>query len=104
MGAIAAAAAAVARRLSGGGIARALPTIGGGVAGGALVEQLLPGRTGLDPFNIFGGFGGGSRGGRRRPRRRKALTAEDMRIMLTIASAISKKAAETFIAQRTRSA
>lgn len=37
-----------------------------------------------------------------RRRRRRALTADDMRTALTIASAISKKAAENFILQRTR--
>jgi len=38
----------------------------------------------------------------RRPRRRKALTAEDMRTMLIIANTISKKAAETFVLTRVR--
>lgn len=36
-----------------------------------------------------------------RRRRRKALTADDIRIALVIASAISKKAAENFILSRT---
>jgi len=41
-------------------------------------------------------------GGRRR--RRKALTNDDVKLALTIASAISKKAAENFILTRTRGA
>jgi len=49
---------------------------------------------------LFGGDGGG--GAPRRRRRRTALTAGDMRTALTIASAISKKAAENFILTRTR--
>lgn len=39
----------------------------------------------------------------KRHRRRKALTNDDVRLALTIASSISKKAAETFIAMRVRS-
>lgn len=39
----------------------------------------------------------------RRRRRRKALTHDDLRLALTIASAISKKAAENFILTRVRS-
>ncbi len=38
----------------------------------------------------------------RRHRRRKALTANDLSLALTIATAISKKAAEVFILQRVR--
>ena len=41
-------------------------------------------------------------GGAGRSRRRVALTTGDLRIMHEIASSISKKAAETFIAQRVR--
>ena len=63
-----------------------LPTVGAGIGGVALGENL---------------FGDGD-GVRRRRRRRKALTAEDMRTALTIASAISKKAAENFILSRVR--
>jgi len=37
-----------------------------------------------------------------RRRRKRALTSDDLRVALTIASAISKKAAENFILQRTR--
>ncbi|HIB68101.1 MAG TPA: hypothetical protein EYO33_24145 [Phycisphaerales bacterium] len=59
--------------------------VGGGFAGEAL----------------FGGDGSGVAGGRRR-RRRKALTNDDVRTALTIASAISKKAAENFILMRVR--
>lgn len=40
--------------------------------------------------------------GRPRRRRRRALTADDMRTALTLASAISKKAAENFVLQRVR--
>ena len=39
-----------------------------------------------------------------RRRRRKALTNDDVKLALTIASAISKKAAENFILTRTRGA
>jgi len=46
--------------------------------------------------------GGGIDGIPRRRRRRRALTSDDMRIALTIASAISKKAAENFVLTRTR--
>lgn len=45
---------------------------------------------------------GGAGDGMPRRRRRRALTTDDMRTALTIASAISKKAAENFILQRTR--
>jgi len=48
----------------------------------------------------FFGFGGGD--GRKRRRRRKALSDTDMKTALTIASAISKKAAENFILMRVR--
>ncbi len=50
---------------------------------------------------LFDGGGGGDGSGRRR-RRRKALTNDDVRTALTIASAISKKAAENFILMRVR--
>jgi len=63
---------------------RALPTIGGGIAGVGIGGQL---------------FGDGEK---RRRRRRKALTNDDVRTALTIASAISKKAAENFILMRVR--
>ena len=49
-------------------------------------------RAGLPPIE----------GGRRR--RRKSLTNDDIKLALTIASAISKKAAENFILTRTRGA
>lgn len=45
---------------------------------------------------------GGDDGLKRRRRRRKALTNDDVRTALTIASAISKKAAENFILMRVR--
>jgi len=40
----------------------------------------------------------------RRARRRKALTDNDIKLMLTIASSVSKKAAENFMIVRTRGA
>jgi len=75
-----AAAAAAARRAPG-----LLPTVGAGIGGVAIGESL---------------FGDGD--GKRRRRRRKALTNDDVRTALTIASAISKKAAENFILMRVR--
>lgn len=65
---------------------RALVPLGFGVGGSAVGSQI---------------FGGDEGGGRRR-RRRKALTNDDVRTALTIASAISKKAAENFILMRVR--
>jgi len=67
--------------------ARLLPTLGAGIGGVAAGEAL---------------FGDDDVGGRRRRRRRKALTNDDVRTALTIASAISKKAAENFILVRVR--
>jgi len=88
MGALIALARMVATR--GGPLARRgiglLPTVGAGIGGIAAGEAL---------------FGDGPAGGRRR-RRRKALTNDDVRTALTIASAISKKAAENFILMRVR--
>jgi len=75
--------------------------IAGGATGALGAEALTGG--GLPGF--FGraiGLGDGADGPRRR-RRRKALTDSDIRIALTIANAISKKAAENFILQRVRS-
>ncbi len=65
---------------------RLLPTVGAGIGGVAVGEAL---------------FGGDGVSGRRR-RRRKALTNDDVRTALTIASGISKKAAENFILMRVR--
>ena len=65
---------------------RLLPSVGAGIGGVAAGEAL---------------FGGEDGTGRRR-RRRKALTNDDVRTALTIASAISKKAAENFILMRVR--
>jgi len=68
-------------------------------------------RRGALPFGLAtgGGFfgtrlgaGDGDDGEPRRRRRRKALTNDDVRTALTIASAISKKAAENFILMRVR--
>jgi len=75
---------------------QALQTVGGGEkgeltgAGGGVFARLIKGRS-------------WGKGLEKRPRRRKALTNDDVRLMLTIASSISKKAAETFVAMRTRS-
>jgi len=87
MGALIALAARVAAGLgarAGPLASRTLPAIGGGIAGVGLGGQL------------FGDDG------KRRRRRRKALTNDDVRTALTIASAISKKAAENFILMRVR--
>jgi len=65
-------------------------------------------RRGALPFGLGagGGFLGSALGGGDdvvpRRRRRKALTNDDVRTALTIASAISKKAAENFILMRVR--
>lgn len=66
----------------------------GGVAGGEIAER----------FNFFGAGGPAvdSLVPSRRRRRRKALTSDDLKLALTIASAVSKKAAENFILSRTR--
>ncbi len=74
-----------------------------GLGIGAGLEALLPGQQ----FALPGGGGNGGFFGfggavRRRRRRRKALTASDLATALTLATAISKKAAEVFILQRTR--
>jgi len=82
----------------------ALIALARSLAGRALVQRgLLPVGAGIAGVGIgeqfFGGDGGG---GQRRRRRRKALTNDDVRTALTIASAISKKAAENFILMRVR--
>lgn len=86
-------------RVLGGAGRRAI--VGGG-AGALGAEALTGGGTPGFLGSIFGG-GDGLPGGPRRRRRRKALTDSDIRIALTIANAISKKAAENFILQRVRS-
>ena len=86
-------------RVAGGAGRRAV--IGGG-AGALGAEALTGGGTPGFLSSVFGG-GGGAVDGPRRRRRRKALTDSDIRIALTIANAISKKAAENFILQRVRS-
>lgn len=76
-----------------------------GAGAGALAAEELTG-GGFPGFFGFGGGGGGRGalgGGVQRRRRRKALTDSDVRLALTIANSISKKAAETFILQRVRS-
>jgi hypothetical protein len=85
MGALIALAARVAAGLARVPGARLLPVVGAGIGGVGLGEGL---------------FGGDD--GKRRRRRRKALTNDDVRTALTIASAISKKAAENFILMRVR--
>ncbi len=87
MGALIALAARVAAGLGAraGPLTRLLPTVGAGIGGVAIGEQLF-----------------GDESGKRRRRRRKALTNDDVRTALTIASAISKKAAENFILMRVR--
>lgn len=93
MGALLALARTVAFRggLRGGPLARRalglVPSVGAGIGGVAAGEAL---------------FGDGNGGGMRRRRRRKALTNDDVRTALTIASAISKKAAENFVLMRVR--
>jgi len=88
MGALIALARSLALR-GGGGLARRipglLPAVGAGIGGVAIGEALFDGD-----------------GQPRRRRRRKALTNDDVRTALTIASAISKKAAENFILMRVR--
>jgi len=80
--ALAARAAAQIARIPG---ARLLPTVGAGIGGVGIGQGLF----GDDDM-------------KRRRRRRKALTNDDVRTALTIASAISKKAAENFILMRVR--
>lgn len=89
MGALLALAARVGTRLAPGALARraaplALTT--GATAGGFALGEALTGDGAMV----------------RRRRRRKALTNDDVRTALTIASAISKKAAENFVLMRTR--
>jgi len=89
MGALIALARSVGLSLSRSPLARRglslLPSVGAGIGGVAAGEALF-----------------GEDGSRRRRRRRKALTNDDVRTALTIASAISKKAAENFILMRVR--
>jgi len=74
-----------------------------GLGVGAGLEALLPGQQFALPGSGSGGFlGFGGDAVRRRRRRRKALTASDLATALTLSTAISKKAAEVFILQRTR--
>lgn len=86
MGALIALAARVAAGLASraGPLARIAAPVGLGIGGGVIGERLVGGD------------------GQRRRRRRKALTNDDVRTALTIASAISKKAAENFILMRVR--
>lgn len=63
-----------------------LPAVGAGIGGVAIGESLFDGDDGLP----------------KRRRRRKALTDNDIRQALIIASSISKKAAENFVLMRVR--
>ncbi len=86
MGALIALAARVAAGIGAraGPLARLVPTVGAGFAGVGLGQAVLGDEI------------------KKRRRRRKALTNDDVRTALTIASAISKKAAENFILMRVR--
>lgn len=96
-------------------LARVLSMFGAGAlartAGRAVLRRpalaaSVVGGAGLAAFGaqqaLTMGGGAGMPGMQPRRRRRRALTADDMRTALTIASAISKKAAENFVLQRTR--
>jgi len=89
----------IVRQVFGGAGRRAL--VGAGV--GALAAEELTGGGLPGFFGIGGGGAGALAGAVRRRRRRKALTDSDVRLALTIANAISKRAAENFILQRVRS-
>jgi len=82
---------------------------------GDLLDPFVPGGAGSElRHTAFGGDRAKQNAARRaaglpelpggRRRRRKALTNDDVKLALTIASAISKKAAENFILTRTRGA
>lgn len=71
---------------------------------GAGLEALIPGQQIPELGGLSTGFLGLGGAVRRRRRRRKALTASDLATALTLSTAISKKAAEVFILQRTRAA
>jgi len=83
---------------------------------GDLVDPFIPGGAGSETrLTAFGGdvtkinaarrrAGLPPVPGSRRARRRKALTDNDIKLMLTIASSVSKKAAENFMIVRTRGA
>ena len=84
--------------------ARVGTMLGRPILGGAGRRALLGGAAGGLAIPALGGLvGDGEAFPPRRRRRRKALTDADIRTALTIASAISKKAAENFILTRTRS-
>jgi len=86
---------------------RIVRTVGGFVRRRPVATTAAVGGVGLAAFGAqqaltMGGNGDATGGFAPRRRRKRALTADDMRTMLTIASAVSKKAAENFILQRTR--
>ncbi len=78
--------ATLARRGGFRGAARLLPAVGAGIGGVALGEAVFDGDEDAP----------------KRRRRRKALTDNDIRQALIIASSISKKAAENFVLMRVR--
>jgi len=78
--------ASLARRGGVRGLARLLPTVGAGIGGVALGEAVFDGDGDVP----------------KRRRRRKALTDNDIRQALIIASSISKKAAENFVLMRVK--
>jgi len=84
----------------------ALPFVGRGLArfGGRrfVATTGLGVGAGFAGQRLAGGGGDAADGLLPRRRRRKALTDSDIRTALTIASAISKKAAENFILMRVR--
>jgi len=86
-----------------GGLALLAARVAAGLAGRTAP---IAGRLALPVGGGIAGVGIGSalfgEDGKRRRRRRKALTNDDVRTALTIASAISKKAAENFILMRVR--
>jgi len=81
---------------------------------GDVLDPFVPGGAGSERRLTANTRGTGQRaiatarqrilGGAPRRRRRKALTNDDVKLALTIASAISKKAAENFILVRARGA
>jgi len=62
----------------------------------------IPGGVGVGGGFLGSALAGGGEEEPRRRRRRRALTNDDVKTALTIASAISKKAAENFILMRVR--
>ncbi len=84
------------------GVSAAIPRVAGALARRPAATAVLGAGAGLAAFGAQQALTIGGDGMRPRRRRRRALTADDMRTALTIASAISKKAGENFILMRTR--